>query len=143
MQMMTLEAARTIIDKTLAYAREKGLKPLGVSVLDMRGKLKAYVAEDGTSLFRSEISFGKAHAALGMGFGTGEMERRATHKPHFAQALAVATGGTMIPARGGVLILDGDNEIIGAVGISGDVSENDEAAAIAGIEGAGFTADAG
>jgi uncharacterized protein GlcG (DUF336 family) len=48
-----------------------------------------------------------------------------------------------VPVAGGVLIKDGDGRVLGAVGISGDVSDNDEAAAVAGIEAAGFTADPG
>jgi uncharacterized protein GlcG (DUF336 family) len=49
----------------------------------------------------------------------------------------------MIPVVGGVLIRNSAGEIIGAVGISGDVSDNDEICCMAGIEAAGLIADAG
>src|SRR5690606_3181379 len=110
----------------LLEARRQTMEPLAVAVLDMRGTLKAYAAEDGTSLLRFQLAFGKAYAALGMGFGTHELERRAENRPQFVSALTVASGGTVIPARGGVLVRDGEGRIIGAVGISGDRSENDE-----------------
>ena len=53
------------------------------------------------------------------------------------------SGGKVVPVPGGVLIKDAGGEILGAVGISGDTSDNDEIAAISGIEGAGFASDAG
>lgn len=143
MHNIPLDAAQTILSAVLAHARTQSFQPLGIAVLDMRGTLKAYGAEDGTSLLRFEIAFGKANAALGMGFGTHELERRAEKRPQFVSALTVASGGTVIPARGGVLVRNAQGEIVGAVGVSGDHSENDEAAAVAGIVAAGLTPDAG
>ena len=43
--------------------------------------------------------------------------------------LAAASGGRVIPVAGGVLIRDAEGEIIGAVGASGDLPDNDEACA--------------
>jgi uncharacterized protein GlcG (DUF336 family) len=143
MHTISLTQANAIIEGALEHARSKNLAPLGVAVLDMRGVIKAYAAEDGTSLLRYQLAFGKANAALGMGFGTHELERRAEKRPQFVSALTVASGGTVIPARGGVLIRGDDGAILGAVGISGDHSEHDEEAAVAGITKAGLVADAG
>lgn len=143
MHTVSLSQAQSIITHALKHARNHSLQPLAVAVLDMRGVLKAYGAEDGTSLLRYQLAFGKANAALGMGFGTHELERRAEKRPQFVSALTVASGGTVIPARGGVLIRNDDGDIVGAVGISGDHSEHDEEAAIAGIEATGLSADAG
>ena len=143
MHTISLDHAQSIIGHALAHARAHNLAPLAVAVLDMRGVLKAYGAEDGTSLLRFQLAFGKANAALGMGFGTHELERRAEKRPQFVSALTVASGGTVIPARGGVLVLNDDGDIIGAVGISGDHSEHDEQAAVAGIEATGLRPDAG
>lgn len=143
MSGITLELARKIIDGALEHARREGMMPLGVVVLDQRGAVKAYSAEDGTSLFRFKIAYGKANGAIGMGFGSAELARRAAERPQFLGAVNVLVDGGVIPAPGGVLVRDGNGEIIGAVGISGDVSHNDEACAVAGIRAAGLVADPG
>ena len=102
-----------------------------------------YGAEDDTSLFRYEISRGKALGALGMGFGGQEVERRYGAVPGFIQAVGTLTEGNPVPMRGGVLVRDAQAQLLGAVGISGDTSHNDEIAAIAGIQAIGLVADAG
>ncbi len=112
-------------------------------VLDAGGHLKAMKREDGSSLLRPEIAGGKAWGALGMGFGGREFARRAAANPMFIQALGVASGGRVIPVPGGVLIRDAAGDIQGAVGISGDTSENDETCAVWGIGCAGLVPDTG
>jgi uncharacterized protein GlcG (DUF336 family) len=104
---------------------------------------KAFAAQDGTSLRRAEIAQGKAHGALAFGIGSRALAKRASTTPQFIAAVTHAVGGSLVPVPGGVLIRDADKQIIGAVGISGDNSDNDEAAAIAGITAAGLTADPG
>jgi len=141
--MLTLEQASIIVDKALEKGRELGFKPLTVAVLDAGGQLKALKREDGSSLLRPEIAGGKAWGALGMGFGGREFARRAAANPAFIQALSAASGGRIIPVPGGVLIRDRTGDIIGAVGISGDISENDETCAVYGIACAGLAADTG
>ena len=141
--MLNLEQASIIVDKALEKGRELGFKPLSVVVLDGGGQLKAMKREDGSSLLRPEIAGGKAWGALGMGFGGREFARRAAANPVFIQALSVASGGRVIPVPGGVLIRDAAGEILGAVGISGDVSENDETCAVHGISCAGLVPDTG
>lgn len=143
LQTLTLECAQHIIQHVLQRARELKFAPLAVTVLDIRGALKAYGADDGTSLFRFEISRGKAQGALGMGFGGQEIERRYGVVPGFIQAVGMLTDGNLVPVRGGVLVRDAQGLLLGAVGISGDTSHNDEIAAIAGIEAAGLVADCG
>ena len=140
---MKLEIAQKMVTAALAAARTRNLKPLAVAVLDARGALKAFAAEDGTSLKRAEIATGKAAGALAMGLGSRTLGTMATDRPHFVAAVTHAVGGLLIPVAGGVLIRDGAGALIGAVGISGDTSDNDEAAAIAGIEAAGFVAETG
>ncbi|HTI85547.1 MAG TPA: heme-binding protein, partial [Alphaproteobacteria bacterium] len=100
-------------------------------------------AEEGTSLKRAEIAIGKANAALAMGIGTRSINKMAKDRPYFIGSVTSAVGGSFIPVPGGVLVKDDSGAIIGAVGISGDVSDNDEAAAIAGITAAGLKADPG
>jgi len=143
LQTLTLECAQHIVSCALRRARELNFEPLAVTVLDIRGALKAYGAEDGTSLYRFEISRGKAKGALGMGFGGQEIERRYGLVPGFIQAVGMLTEGNMVPVRGGVLVRDAQGHLLGAVGISGDTSHNDEIAAIAGIEAVGLVADGG
>ena len=125
----------------LAHARAHKFAPMGVVVLDARGVMKAYAAEDGTALRRADIATGKAYGALAMGVGSRTLGKRAEERPHFIGAVNNAIGGSMIPVPGGVLIRGDDRSIIGAVGVTGDTSDNDEAAALAGLAAAGLTAD--
>jgi uncharacterized protein GlcG (DUF336 family) len=140
---LTLAQAQTIVSAALRHARAQNLQPLAVVVLDARGVLKAFAAEDGTSLRREEIARGKAHGALAFGLGSRALAKRATEQPHFIAAVTHAVGGLLVPVPGGVLIRDGESAVIGAVGISGDQSDRDEAAAIDGISAAGLTGDPG
>jgi uncharacterized protein GlcG (DUF336 family) len=141
MSQITLLHAQTIINAGLAAAREKKLQPLAIVVLDARGVLKAYAAEDGTSLRRAEIATGKAHGALAFGVGSRTLGKRAEDRPHFIAAVTHAVGGMLVPVPGGVLVRGEDGSIIAAVGVSGDTSDNDEGAALAGIAAAGLKAD--
>jgi uncharacterized protein GlcG (DUF336 family) len=141
MTQLTLAKAQTIVTAALALSREKSFAPMAVAVLDARGVLKAFAAEDGTALRRADIAFGKAHGALAMGVGSRTLGKRAEERPHFIAAVTHAVGGSLIPVPGGVLIRGDDKSIIGAVGVTGDSSDNDEAAAFAGLAAAGLTAD--
>jgi uncharacterized protein GlcG (DUF336 family) len=142
MAELTLDAARKILDAALAKGIEKKLKPLVVTVLDARGCVKASAAQDGTSLMRGEIAHGKAYGALAMGMGSRALFQRAQEQAYFISAVNTLAKGSMIPVPGGVLIQDG-GVLLGAVGVSGDTSDNDEACAVAGIEAAGLKANAG
>lgn len=143
MAHLTLAQASTIVDVALAKGRELKLQPLTVAVLDAGGQLKALKREDQSGLLRPEIALGKAWGCLGMGFGGRELARRAAGAPGFFAVLSDVSNGRMVPVPGGVLIRGADNEILGAVGISGDVSEQDEACAVAGIQAAGLRPDTG
>jgi uncharacterized protein GlcG (DUF336 family) len=140
---LTLDVARTIADATLKTAREKSFKPLSVVVYDARGALKALLSEDGVSLKRAEIAMGKAYAALALGIGSRAIHKMATDRPHFIAGVTHAIGGQLVPVPGGVLIKDAGGQILGAVGVSGDTSDNDEIAAAGGIGAAGLVFDAG
>ena len=143
MPQLTQEAAHTILHGALKGARDKGFKPLAVAVYDERGALKAFLAEDGTSLKRAEIAMGKAQGALALGVGSRALHKMAIDRPYFIAAATSAVGGLLVPVPGGVLIKDAQGMILGAVGISGDTSDNDEIAAAAGIEAAGLVFDTG
>ncbi|GLY15475.1 heme-binding protein [Kineosporia rhizophila] len=140
MTALPLETARTIIAAARAHAREAGLQPLTVVVLDAGGHVLAAEREDGASNRRFDIAFGKAHGAISMGLGSRALMARAENQPYFVAAVTSAVGGALIPVPGGVLVRDAEGALIGAVGITGDSSDNDEAAAVAAIEKAGLTA---
>lgn len=141
MSKLGLAAARTIIDAALAEAHNLGLKPLAVTVLDAGGHVIAAAREDGASNMRFEIARGKAHGAISLGMGSRALMGRAEQQAYFVNGAALAIGGSLIAVPGGVLVLDG-TEIIGAVGASGDSSDNDEKAVLAGIAAAGLGAQA-
>ncbi len=143
---ITLEQATTIVQAALGKARETGCAPLAVAVLDAGGHLKAFAREDGAGIVRPQIAVGKAWGALGMGFGSRTLQRRVAEQPQqqaFFAALNAMSDGRVVPAAGGVLIRDAAKTIVGAVGISGDTSDRDEACALAGIEAAKLTGDPG
>jgi uncharacterized protein GlcG (DUF336 family) len=138
MAKLKLANAETIIDAALAEARKLKLAPLAVAVLDAGGHVIAFKREDGAGIVRFDIAYGKAWGALGMGFGTREIAARAEKFPAFITSLYAISQGRAVPSPGGVLILDGDGDVMGAVGISGDTGDNDERCALAGLTAAGL-----
>jgi uncharacterized protein GlcG (DUF336 family) len=139
---LALTAAQTIIVKTLDHAKHANFKALGVVVLDARGTVVAAAIQDGSSLARFDIAKAKANGAISMNMGSRGIEKLAKDRPHFlAGALGVIDG--IIPVAGGVLIKTTEGQIIGAIGVSGETSDNDELAALAGIAAAGFVGDGG
>ena len=139
---MTLDLAFQLIAFVREKARVLDLKPLTIAVLDSGGHLKALAREDGTSTLRAEIAQGKARGAISMGLGSRALYKRAQEQPYFIQSMNALSNGSLVPVPGGVLVRK-DNEIIGAIGITGDSSDNDEECAIFAIERAGLVADAG
>lgn len=139
----TLAVAQSIVRDTLAHARQANFKPLCVVILDQRGAVTAVASEDGTSLRRFEIAKAKAHGALAFNVGSRKLGEMAVERPHFVAGAVAAIGGGLVPVPGGVLIKNAGGAVIGAVGVSGDTSDNDEAAAVAAITAAGLVADGG
>lgn len=136
---LTLNIARTLADAALAAARRRGARPLAVMVLDSGGHPVVYAREDGASLFRFDIARAKAMGALGFGADTREMAARAAANPTFFNSIAVATQGAVAFSAGGVLIRSPGGDLLGAVGVSGDTADIDEACAVAGVEAAGLS----
>ena len=143
MTAITLDEAQTIAVAARAHGRSLQLEPLTIVVLDPGGHVVAAVREDNSGIFRFEIATGKAYAALGFGFGTRELFARSQKAPVFMAAVAAASDGRFVPVPSGVLIRNVDGLLRGAVGISGDTSDNDEACALAGIAAAGLRAEPG
>jgi uncharacterized protein GlcG (DUF336 family) len=143
MSSLTLDQAALIVDKTLAHGLSQAFKPLCVVVLDAGGHVLALKRDERASIMRPQIAISKASGCLGMGFGGRELARRAQAAPGFFAALASVFPQGITPVPGGVLIRDPSGALLGAVGVTGDLSENDEACAVAGIQAAGLTADTG
>lgn len=139
---LSLNQAQAIISDCLEWRKSNGLKPLTVAVLESGGYLVALVREDNTSNLRPEIAQGKARGAIAMGLGSRALYERAKVEPFFIQAMNALSDGSLVPVAGGVLVKK-DGLILGAVGVTGDNSDNDEACAISAIEKAGFVADGG
>ena len=140
MTELTLKKANQIIQGALTKARQLNLAPLVVVVLDQHGIIKAIQREDGVAQLKLEIAIAKAWGAVNMGMSSRSLAVVAEQRPTFMNALIDIAQGKIMPVPGGVLIRDDDNDVIGAVGISGDVSDQDERSAITGIKEAGFIA---
>ena len=141
--VLTLAQADQIIDGALAEGRRLQLGRLTVAVLDTGGHLIALKRDDGSEFLRPPIAIGKAWGSLGMGHAGRVLAERSQKMPVFFGALSDMSGGRVVPLAGGVLIRSADGQLIGAVGVSGDTSEQDELAAIAGIQSAGLEPDIG
>ena len=141
MQRFTLNQASAVVDAALVHARELGCHPLTVAVLDAGGHLLALKREDGSGILRPQIAQAKAWGALGMGHGGRALAQRAATAPAFYAALSDISEGRIAPVPGGVLVRDAEGDVIGAVGISGDHPDKDEACATHGIDRAGLQAD--
>lgn len=135
---LTLEQANTIIARGFEKAKALGLKPLCIAVLDPGGHLIALQRQDGASNLRPQIAVGKASGALAMGVSSRKIAEMAAERPAFIASLGPISQAGMIPAAGGVLVAGADGALLGAVGVTGDTSDNDEQCAIAGVEAAGL-----
>jgi uncharacterized protein GlcG (DUF336 family) len=141
MMALSLEIADRIADACLAKGRSSGCAPLTVAVLDPGGHTIVLKRSDGSGILRAEIAFGKAWGALGMGLPSRALAKRSIAMPVFYGTLAAASGGRFIPVPGGVLIRDGDQRTIGAIGVSGDTSDNDEDCATEAVRSVGLIPD--
>lgn len=138
---ITLRKARTIIRKAMEKGREMELKPLSVVVLDAGGHVLAFEREDGSAPGRFSIAHGKAYGSVMLGLaGTAQMAR-AEQQSYFMAAVNGVYGGQVVPVPGGVLVRNAKSVIVGAVGVTGDVSDNDAICAAAGIEAASLVAE--
>ena len=143
MLKLTYDTSLNIAQEAVKKASELGLNPLAVVVLDDRASLRICLNQDGTSIHRHRVAHGKANAAMSLGMGSRSLGSRAEEQAYFVDAVGRMMDGDFIPVPGGVLIRNSDGTILGAVGISGDISDNDEAVAIAAIESVGLVADTG
>jgi uncharacterized protein GlcG (DUF336 family) len=137
---ITLNQANTIVTAALARGAELQLKPLSVAVLDPGGHLVAFARSDGASTMRPQIACGKAAGALALGVSSRSIATMAAERPTFVASLHGLTQHSVIPAAGGVIVTDATGVVLGAVGVTGDTSDNDEDCALAGIAAAGLAA---
>jgi uncharacterized protein GlcG (DUF336 family) len=138
MSRITLDSAQTIVSGALKEARSLALKPISVAVLDAGGHMIAFAREDGSSNLRPQIATAKASGALALGVSSRTIGEMAIERPTFINAAAGLNPAGIVPAAGGVLVRDAGGAVIGAVGVTGDTSDNDELAALAGIAAAGL-----
>lgn len=141
MAEISLRRARTIIRKTLEKGREMDLKPLSVVVLDAGGHVIAFEREDGASPGRFAIAHGKAYGAAMLGMPGSAQMARAEQQAYFMGAVNGLYGGKVVPVPGGILLRDRQGRLVGAVGVTGDTSDNDAEAGRAGVEAAGLAAE--
>ena len=138
--MLRSADAEKIGKRVLELARGNGLNPMAVAVLSASGQLLFFRMEDGNPLLREAIARGKAVGALGLGMDSANVAKMYAERPGFVNSAIALTGGSLIPAAGGVVVRDPKtNAVLGAVGVSGDLSDKDEACAIEAIRAAGFT----
>jgi len=135
---VTLEQARTMIAETFKKGHELGLKPLSAVVLDACGHMQAFEREDGAAPGRFGIAHGKAYGAVMLGMAGRAQMARAEQQAYFMAAVNGVYGGAVVPVPGGLLLRDDAGVVIGALGVTGDTSDNDVKAALAGIEAAGL-----
>lgn len=138
MTRISLDQAQTIVAGALKEARALKLKPISIAVLDAGGHMIAFAREDGSSNLRPQIATAKASGALALGVSSRTIGEMAIERPTFINAAAGLNPAGIVPAAGGVLVKDADGAVIGAVGVTGDTSDNDELAALAGIKAAGL-----
>ena len=142
MTMITLTQSNRIIEAIFSRGRELSCRPLSAVVVEPGAKVKAFQKEDGSSMMRFEMAYGKAYAALALGRSSKLVRVRAEERPIFMQYLIRASGDQLFPEGGGMLIRDKDGEVIGAIGVTGDTQERDEELAVHGIHAAGLETDA-
>jgi len=140
MSHITLDQANAAIAGAFAKGRELNLKPLSAAVVDAGGHLIAFQRSDTASFARAQIATGKAAGALALGVSSRKVGEMAAERPWFIGAFASSAPHPVIPAAGGIIVVDADGTPIGAIGVTGDTSDNDELAALAGIAAAGLQA---
>ncbi len=140
---LTLNSALIIAQASLNQGAKDGFLPLTVAVLDLAGQPLAILRDERSSLNRADIAIGKAAGCLAMGFGGRELAKRAAAMPQFISAVGQIFPKGIVPVPGGVLIRDASGQLLGAVGISGDTSDNDEVCALAGIAAVQLVGDTG
>ena len=142
MSRISLAQANAIIEASFAKGRELGLKPLATVVVDAGGHDIAFQRQDGASLLRPQIARAKASGALGLGVSSRKISDIAAERPTFIATLGVIAPQGALPAAGGLIVVDAEGFPLGAVGVTGDTSDNDELCAAAGIVAAGLTVQA-
>ena len=141
MSEITLEQAERIIDAIIERARELELRPISAVIVEPGAVVKAFKKEDGSAMLRFEMAYGKAYASLALGRSSDLVRQRAEQRPLFMEYLKGAANGQMFCEGGGQLIRDGNGQVIGAVGVTGDLQEKDDELAVFGIRAAGLKTD--
>lgn len=138
MSKLSLAQATIMIEGAFARAKELQLKPLTVAVLDAGGRVITLSRQDGSSNLRPDIAIAKASGALDLGVSSRKIGDMAAERPTFISSLSAIASAGLVPAAGGVIVAGEAGDVIGAIGVTGDLSDNDEICAIAGAQAAGL-----
>lgn len=138
MHRLNLAQANALIEAAFAKGAALGLKPLTVTVHDPGGHVIACQRQDGASNMRVKLAGGKACGALALGVSSRTIGEMAVDRPHFIASVDTMSEGGMVPAAGGVIVCDAGGTVLGAIGVTGDTSDNDEACALTAIAGVGL-----
>lgn len=141
MANIPLRKARALIRQCMLKGAEMELKPLSVIVLDDGGNILAFERADGAAPGRFQIAHGKAYGAVMLGMAGQAQMARAEAQAYFMQAVNGAFGGAVVPVPGGILVRNQRGQVVGAVGVTGDTSDNDAIVGLAGIEAVGLTGE--
>ena len=137
MTALTLDTAQSITDVAFEKARSLQLKPLCIAVVDAGGHVITLARQDGASTLRPQIAIGKACGALALGISSRKIGEIAAERPTFVASLNIIAVGGIIPAAGGIILIDANGTTIGAVGVTGDTSDNDELCALSAVSSVG------
>lgn len=141
MRTITMNEALAVLLNTFKHAETINAHALAAIVLDAGGRVKAFLKQDGASLMRFEIARGKAFASLALHRSSRMVLQKSREKPIFMETLRDLADGPIFLEAGGQLIRDEHGEIIGAIGVTGDVNEIDDICAIQGIRSSGLKCD--
>src|SRR4051812_28719136 len=111
MSAITLDQANRIIDAVLAQGQKIDCRPLSVVVVEPGCVVKAFQKEDGSSMIRFEMAYGKAYAALALGRSSKLVRVRAEERSVFMRYLMSASDEKIFAEGGGLQVRDGDGAV--------------------------------
>lgn len=131
---MALEfaTAEKIATRGLARAKEMGIK-VSIAVVDDSGNLVYVARMDGAPFFSPNIAMGKAFTSSAWRVSSGDIEKKAQGASYFYESVATMSGGRAIIRQGALPIMI-DGKCMGAAGVSGGTSAEDEEVVRAGLE---------
>ncbi len=134
MEEITLQQARAAVTAAIEKSQQLGLK-MNIAIVDSGANLKAFARMDGAWLGSVDISIRKARTARFFDMDTGEVGKLS--QPGGSLYNIEHSNGGLITFPGGVPIRNPQGEVLGAIGVSGSIVENDHQVALAGAAAIG------